>query len=186
MKKTCLVLAALATVVTVFVSGCGYSTRSLAYGKSTKIYIKPFENQVDLNINSDLSDKNPYRLYRAGMEVKVTNAVVNKFMVDGYLSVVSDEDQADLVIRGALINYNKQPLRYDQRSENVEEYRANIIVNVSLEDAVNAKTVWTEQGFVGYQEYALTGPKAKSEETAINEAIEDLAKRIVERTVEDW
>ncbi len=184
MKKISLVLTAL--ILAASVAGCGYSTRSLAYSKATKIYVKPFENKVDLNISSDLSDKNPYRLYRPGMEVKVTNAVINRFMVDGYLKVVSDEDQADLILTGALINYDKQPLRYDQRSENVEEYRANIIVNLSLEDVANAKTAWTENGFVGFQEYALTGPKAKSEDTAINEAVEDLADRIVERTVEDW
>jgi hypothetical protein len=186
MKKICLALAALVTLVSVSAAGCGYSTRSLSYSKSTKIFIKPFENQVDLNINSDLSDKNPYRIYRPGMEVNVTNAVINRFMVDGYLKVVSKEDQADLILSGALINYDKQPLRYDQRSENVEEYRANIIVNISLEDVVNSKKAWTENGFVGYKEYALTGPKAKSEESAINDAVEDLATRIVERTVEDW
>ncbi|MFA5093701.1 MAG: LptE family protein [Candidatus Omnitrophota bacterium] len=167
-------------------SGCGYSTHSLAYSKSTTIYIRPFENKVDLNIGTDLSDKNPYRLYRPGMEVKITNAVINRFQIDGYLKVVSREDDADLVLNGSLINYEKQPLRYDQLSENVEEYRANIIVDISLEDVMNSKTVWAEKGFVGYKEYALTGPKAQSEESAVNEAVEDLARRVVERTVEDW
>lgn len=184
MKRLTLTLCV--SLLAVSVIGCGYSTHSLAYGKSTKIFIRPFENKVDLNINVDYSDKNPYRLYRPGMETKITDAVINRFLVDGYLKVVSKEDQADLILSGALTNYEKQPLRYDQRSENVEEYRANIIVDISLEDTVNSKTLWSERGFVGYSEFALTGPKAQSEDTAINEAVEDLARRVVERTVEDW
>ena len=167
-------------------AGCGYSTHSLAYKKSTTIFIKPFENKVDLNINTELSDRNPYRLYRPGMETKITDAVISRFLVDGYLEVVSKEDQADLILSGALLNFEKQPLRYDQLSQNVEEYRANIIVDISLENATKSKRVWSEKGFVGFFEYNQTGPNSVSEDTAINNAIADLAKRIVERAVEDW
>ena len=167
-------------------AGCGYSTHSLAYNKSTKIFIKPFENKVDLNIDTEFSDRNPYRLYRPGMETKITDAVIDRFLVDGYLKVVSREDQADIILRGALIIFEKQPLRYDQLSQSVEEYRANIIVDMSLEDVAKNKGAWSEKGFVGFFEYNQTGPNSVSEDTAINNAIADLAKRIVERTVEDW
>jgi len=184
MKKP---LIALSMVFCMFLlGGCGYSTHSSAYSKSTKIFIKPFENKVDLNINTEFSDRTPYKLYRPGMETKITDAVINRFLVDGYLRVVSKEDQADLILSGALINFEKQPLRYDQLSENVEEYRANIVVDMSLEDVTNTKKVWNERGFVGFSEYAQSGPNAKSEDNAVNEAIDDLARRIVERTVEDW
>jgi hypothetical protein len=167
-------------------AGCGYATHSAAYKKTTKIYIKPFENKVDLNINTEYSDRNPYRLYRAGMETKITDAIINRFLVDGYLKVVSKQDDADLVLSGALVNFDKQPLRYDQRSENVDEYRANIVVDMSLEDATQNKKVWSEKGFVGFFEYNQTGLNSVSEDAAITNAIADLAKRIVERTVEDW
>ena len=167
-------------------AGCGYSTHSLVYDKVTKIFIKPFENKVDLNINTEYSDRNPYRLYRPGMETKITDAVIGRFLVDGYLKVVSREDQADIILRGALINFEKQPLRYDQLSQTVKEYRANIIVDISLEDVAKSKGAWSEKGFVGFFEYNQTGPNSVSEDTAVNGAIADLAKRIVERTVEDW
>ncbi len=170
----------------VAMAGCSYSTHSLAYKKSTTIFVKPFENKVDLNISTEYSDRNPYRLYRPGMETKITDAVISRFLVDGYLRIVSREDQADLILSGALINFEKQPLRYDQLSQNVEEYRANIIVDISLEDVTKSKRAWSEKGFVGFFEYNQTGPNSVSEDTAINGAIADLAKRIVERAVEDW
>ena len=179
-------LLAVVAVAATALAGCGYSAHSLAYDKKTKIFIKPFENKVDLNINADYSDRNPYRLYRPGLETKITDAVINRFLVDGYLKVVSREDQADLVLTGALVNYEKQPLRYDQRSESVEEYRANLFVDMSLQNIAKSKTVWTERGFVGYSEFAVTGPKSKSEAAALDEAVDDLARRVVERTIEDW
>jgi len=167
-------------------AGCGYATHTTAYKKATRIFIRPFENKVDLNIEREYSDRNPYRLYRAGMETKVTDAIIDRFLVDGYLKVVSREDDADLVLSGALINFDKQPLRYDQKSENVAEYRANIIVDMSLENVSQGKKTWSEKGFVGFFEYNQSGPNSVSEDAAINNAIADLAKRIVERTVEDW
>jgi len=148
------------------------------------IYIKPFTNKIDLTRLSTGREQLP--IYRPGMETKITDAVINRFLVDGYMKIVSREDQADLILRGALINFEKQPLRYDQLSQNVEEYRANIIVDISLEDVTKSKRVWSEKGFVGFFECNQTGPNSVSEDTAINNAIADLAKRIVERTVEDW
>jgi hypothetical protein len=186
MKKAVFLLSVFIAVTSTLFSGCGYSVRSLAYDKSTKIYVRPFENKVDLNIAEEYSDRNPYRLYRPGMETKITDAVINRFLLDGYLKVVSGEAQADLVLKGELANYEKQPLRYNEATQDVEEYRANIIVNMTLTDLKNEKTVWVEDGFTGYTEFALVGPKAISEDAAINDAVKDLARRVVERTVEDW
>lgn len=166
-------------------SGCGYSIRSLAYTRDTRIYIKPFENKVDLNIEGEYSDRYTYKLYRHRLETKITDAVIDRFLLDGYLKVVSNEGDADLVMKGELTNYEKQPLRYDDAS-NIEEYRANLIVNVALRDIKKDEVVWEESGFVGYHEFFTTGSQAESEDSAIDEAVEDLARRIVERTVEDW
>jgi len=111
--------------------------------------------------------------------------VINRFLLDGYLKVVSNEDDADLVLKGEFTNYEKQPLRYDDAS-NIEEYRANLVVNVALRDTKKDALLWEENSFVGYSEFFVTGSQAKSEDVAIDEAVEDLVRRIVERTVEDW
>ena len=174
-----------ALVMLISFSGCGYSIRSLAYGRNTKIYIKPFENKVDLNIRGEYSDRYTYKIYRHRLETKITDAVINRFLLDGYLKVVSNEADADLVMKGELSNYEKQPLRYDDAS-NIEEYRANLIVNVAVRDAKKDEVLWEENGFVGYSEFFTTGSQAKSEDVAVDEAVEDLARRIVERTVESW
>lgn len=179
-----LLLAVILSVISL--GGCGYTSRSLAYSKSTKIFIKPFENKVDMNIVGGYSDMNPYSLYRPGMETKVTDAVINRFLLDGYLKVVSRREDADLVLSGALKNYYKQALKYNEFNQTVEEYRANIIVDMELTDVNGDKVIWKETNFVGYHEFNLVGLNAETEDTAINLAVEDLATRVVERTVEDW
>ncbi len=183
-QYTILFLAAVLSVIAF--SGCGYISKSLAHAKSTKIFIKPFENKVDMNITGGYSDMNPYRLYRPGMETKVTDAVINRFLLDGSLKVVSKKEDAELILTGALKNYDKQPLKYNEFTKKVEEYRANIIVDMELADVDNDKVLWKETDFVGYYEFNLIGSNSETEDTAINHAVEDLARRVVERTVEDW
>ena len=72
------------------------------------------------------------------------------------------------------------------KNEDVEEYRITISVSLTLWDFAEDKAVWTESSFSGDTTYFTTGPLAKSEGTAVEDAIKDLARRIVERTVENW
>jgi hypothetical protein len=68
----------------------------------------------------------------------------------------------------------------------VEEYRLNLVVNLKLWDNKENKLVWQENRFTGETTYFTMGPQAKSEDSAMNDALTDLARRIVERTVEQW
>ena len=46
--------------------------------------------------------------------------------------------------------------------------------------------MWAEPSFGGDSTYLVTGSGSKSESVAIDDAVKDLAQRIIERTVEDW
>jgi len=159
-------------------SGCGYTTRSLIPSSFKTIYIATFLNNIKFDeISSD------YRTYYPGLEIKITNALIDRFVYDGNLRVVKEEE-ADLKLEGELVDYLKQPLRYSE-SDEIEEYRLSLVVNLVLKDREN-KIVWEEKNFIGDATYRLTGPLAKSESEALNDAIADLARRIVNRTVENW
>ena len=82
-------------------------------------------------------------------------------------------------------DFRKEALRYDANN-NIEEYRIALVVNLELTDQKSEKAVWTEGGFSGEAVYRTSGSLAKSETTAIRDAAKDLARRIVERTVEGW
>ena len=166
-----------------FLAGCGYTTHSLAPSLEgmSSIYIASFPNNVDFSDEQLGRNKS---LYVPLMEVQITNQVIDRFLFDGNLKIAK-EGVADLILEGALLNYRRDSLRYDE-DEGTEEYRIRIIVSLKLLNARTGDIVWEEGRFVGDATYFTEGPDAKSENTAIDEAIKDLAKRIVDRTIEDW
>lgn len=163
------------------ISGCGYTTHS-AYSKYKTIYIPPFKNKIDITNDSDINSK--YKIYRPLLDSDVTRAVINKFLFDGNLKPVKSEN-ADLTLKGEILEFRKDPVRYDD-NDNIEEYRVNMIVSLTLWNNKEDKLEWQEGSFTGDTTYFVTGAMAKSEATAINDAITDLARRVVERTVEEW
>ena len=64
-------------------SGCGYTTRSMLYGKYNTIYIAPFSNKVD--IAQETFSENKYRIYRPMLETDITKKVINRYLFDGNL-----------------------------------------------------------------------------------------------------
>lgn len=164
------------------ISGCGYTTGSLLPADIKTIHIKTFTNKID--ITREVSETSRYRTYAPLLEVNITKEVIDRFIYDGNLKVV-DEVNADLMLTGELIDYNRQVLRYDV-SDEAEEYRLSLAVSLKLRDRRSDEIMWEEQNFIGDAAYFTSGSLAKSEDTALDEAIADLARRIVERTVEGW
>ncbi len=174
-------------VLSLGLSGCGYTTRSMISTKYTTIYITPFINKID--ITSELDTGNKFRIYRPRIETDITNAVTNKYLFDGNLKPTKKEN-ADLVLKGEVVEYRKDPLRYNENDE-VTEYRMTLFVNISLWDNKAEKMLWQSDRFSGYYEYftsayTLTNVTPKTDDQALDLALDDLARRVVERTVNEW
>ena len=159
-------------------TGCGYSTRSLLPSSIKTIHIAPFKNKISYTTD------NTRNLYLPLLEIKVRNAVVDRFLFDGHMKV-KDSETADVVLKGNLLGYEREVLRYTDNND-VQEYRIRITVSIELWDSRTEKTLWSEPSFAGETTYFITGAQAKSEDTALQDALTDLARRIVERTIEDW
>jgi hypothetical protein len=180
-------LAAICCLLPAALSGCGYTTRSMLSGKYRTIYITPFLNKVD--ITQEAYSASRYRIYRPLLETDITRRVINRYLFDGNLKPAKEE-LADLVLKGELVEYRKDPLSYTADNTDVTEYRINIYVNLSLWDRKENKLVWEENRFNGnatfFTSFASGNVIQITENAAVNKAIEDLSRRIVERTVEQW
>ncbi len=178
-----IVLFSLIVLITVSLTACGYSTSgaNLPAGIKT-IHVLPFKNKID--ITSEVTTLDRFRSYRPLLEVDIRNAVIDRFLLDGALKI-DDSENADWILEGELAEFRKDALKYTSDDETVKEYRINIIVNISLFDK-DGRIVWSEPGFTADSTYFTQGANAKSEVTAIDDALTDLARRIVERVVEDW
>ncbi len=167
-------------------AGCGYTTRSMISNKYRTIHIKQFINRIDITRETDAASK--YKLYKPSLETDITKSVIDKFLFDGNLKPVKEEN-ADLILKGELMEFRRDPLRTENNE--VQEYRVNIVVSISLWDKKEDKLVWQENTFTGDYTYyprssTLPNVVEKDDDLAVNEAIVDLSRRIVERTVEQW
>ncbi len=158
--------------------GCGYTTQSALPARLKTICVEPFVNNIDYTASDDR------QIYFPLLEVKVRNAIIDRFLFDGNLRV-AEKDQADLVLSGELIRYERYALRYTD-NDDVQEYRVHVIVNLVMKDCRQNEVFWEESGFAGEATYFVSGAMATTESSALEEATVDLARRVVERTIENW
>ena len=162
-------------------SGCGYTTKSNLPENLKRIHVAPVKNGVDLT--SEISDKTPFRVYRPGIEVELTNAIINRFIFDGTLKVTAPE-KADAVVEATLADYRRDALRYDE-GDNVQEYRLSISMDVNVVQTADKKVLWHER-VTGDTTFFLSGQRSITEDEASAKAVEDAARRVVEKTIEYW
>ena len=162
-------------------SGCGYTQKSLLPGNIKSVYVAPVKSEI--NLASEINDKNHFRVYRPGIEVDITNVIINRFIFDGTLRVAAP-DKANAVVEAKLMDYRRDALRYTE-GEDVQEYRLSVILDVTVTQAVDHKILWHET-IVGDSSFFLSGARAISEDQAAANAVEDLARRVVEKTIELW
>ncbi len=157
---------------------CGYSARSLLPSSLRTVHVEAFKNNI-LYTEEQKRD-----IYIPLLEVRVRNAIIDRFLFDGSLKT-ADPALADLTLSGELKGYERNVLRSDE-DQNVQEYRIHIIISLVLKDNHKKLVRWEEPEFVGETTYFVTGPHAKTEAAAIEDALKDLGRRVVERTIEDW
>jgi len=158
--------------------GCGYTFRSNLPSHIKTIYIEKFNNEIEF-----ISESTDYSSYFPGLENDLTEVVEERFIFEGTLKLVDEKAKADLVLTGDLTDYIKQPLRYSD--DEVEEYRLSIVVNCEIKDVKEDEIFWKDS-IVGDTTYFVIGTLAKTETEAVNQSVEDLARRIVEKTVVKW
>ncbi len=180
--KSRLFLALMLSVLVTGQTGCGYTTSTIGASGFKTIYVSNFANKI--NLTEEVTDKRQYTGYRSGMELSITRAIIDRFVVDGNLRI-GTKAQSDLIMDGDLIDFTKESLRFDS-DENVIEYRLKVIVDLRVTDRETGELLINEKSFTGESTYRTSGQYAKSESAAIQDAVRDLAVRVVERVVENW
>lgn len=124
------------------------------------------------------------------VDVEVTKAVVDEFLADGRLKVVSSE-AADLVLKGSVTKFDMTPSGYTPDNY-VQSYRVSIGVNVAVEDVKTHKLIWQEKGLgsVFVSSYPVTLGDITStkiaKESALKSASRDVASTLRSRLLEGF
>jgi outer membrane lipopolysaccharide assembly protein LptE/RlpB len=124
------------------------------------------------------------------VDVEVTKAVVNEFLTDGRLKVVSAES-ADLVLKGTVTKFDMTPTAYTINNY-VQSYTVSLAVNVAVDEVKTHKRIWQESGIsavfnVSYNVSIgdITATKI-AKETALKSASRDVASTLRSRLLEGF
>jgi hypothetical protein len=101
---------------------------------------------------------------------------------------VIDEYDADSKLIGEIVSYKKEALSYDVH-ELVHEYNLAIVVSVTFRDARSGEVIWREKSMyesVSYFTVETSEGRAETEDEALERLAEELAQKIVNRTMQGW
>ncbi len=149
------------TFCLIFVSCCGYSTRSLLPDYMHKIHIRLFENQT----------------FKIGLDERATSSVIEAFRSGSNLRIV-DENNADIIIEGTVSNYAKDPYTYTS-NQTITAYRISVTFAVRCVDVVRNDIFW-EGSVADWATYD------SDEEGAIDEAVRKTADKLVNTILTSW
>lgn len=162
-------------VLSAGLSGCGYTNQTVLPRNIKTIAVRTVKNKIPVR---------QVYAYVPGLEIDITNAVIERLHHDGNLRV-TNEDEADAVLDASLIGFEQEGLRFTSL-ESVEEFRLFIILDLRLLDAKTNEMIWHEPNFSGDTEYFVSDVRSLNREEAAERAIERLARNVVDRIVEDW
>lgn len=146
--------------------GCGYSTRfPVPEGVST-IAVELFQNRT---------------LYRE-VEFEFTNALRREVSAKTSLDIASP-DEADAVITGEIIDYQRRILR-ESRSDRPTEYRIIVTVSYKVTNQKTGAVIAERKRLRRGADYQLL--RGQVERQAREEAIRELARNLVQDAFHRW
>jgi hypothetical protein len=144
-------------------SGCAwYSTSAGGAGSFRSIAVPLVENEsLEPEIHQTLTD-----------------SLVEAFVRSGALKVV-DEDVADVVLRGTVVEVQEEPFTYGDQAD---QFRVTLYINVVCVDAREKKTIWEERRLRGFGIYNASEERSVARRAGMSEAIGMVTQDILDRT----
>ena len=146
-------------------TGCGVYTFS-PKGKSDikSVAVERFENQTA----------------EYGLEDRMTDQIIDAFIADGALKVLSPE-YADALLIGTLTSYLRKPYRYDENDQ-VQSYSVTMGFDITLRNPADDTEIWKEK----VSQIGIYDIETQTEEDGQQAAIDLLIEAIINRTTKSW
>ncbi len=112
----------------------------------------------------------------------ITSEVVDAIIKDGNMKVVS-EFQADAIVTGTIIDIIEEADTFSKEEE-ADQFRIRVFADVQFFDRKKNSVIWEENRMEGWARFSSSD--ISSRESGIEEALEMLAKEIIDKTVSGW
>ncbi len=146
--------------LSVVVSGCGYTyATSRLSDEYATIAVPTFKNES----------------FEPDIQILVTNLLVRELMVDGRLGIVDDPAMADLVLDGAITDFEARAISYSTEDE-IGQFKIAILGRASLTDTRTGKVIWQKDSLRGGYFYQTRGGRTREEAL---ERLENLVETLI-------
>ncbi len=148
-------------------SGCSYYNVSGSLPSHIKTVAVPiFENET---VEIDIVEG-------------ITEEVIDAIIEDGNMKVVS-EFQSDAIVNGIIIDIIEEADTFS-KDEEADQFKIRIFAKVQFFDRKKNSVIWEEERMEGWARFDTSD--TSSREDGIKEALEMLAKEIIDKTVSGW
>lgn len=87
---------------------------------------------------------------------QLPEAIAREFISRTRYQIVNDPNQADAVLRGAVVNYVAYPTIFDQQTGRASGFQVNLTLQVSLTERATGKVIYSRPNFEMHQRYELS------------------------------
>lgn len=167
-KRLCLTLLTLGTLLPL--AGCGYQTTSLQ---------RPGIHTVACPIWTRGQD-----IYRRDIEIRLTKAIVDRVNMTGYKVV--DGDRADTKLTGSIDAIDQKVLSNNPDTGDAREMQIAFTVSFRWEDLRTGDVLVERKNFIVATTYLPTDPYNERFFRGSEDALDEIARRVVETMEADW
>jgi hypothetical protein len=162
-RRTSAVLLIL--TVSLLPTACGvYSFNSRGKSTISTLSVEPFENQTS----------------QYGLADLMTEAVVDAFIADGTMKVVSPE-VAEAILVGKLIRYERVAQEFNENDQ-VSRYKVLVGVDISLKNPADQSDFWSVQVTLD----GIYDAETQTEEDGQQLVAEQLVEAVLNKTTKSW
>ena len=117
-------------------------------------------------------------------------AISREFIARTRYRIVSDPQQADAILRGAVINFFSYPTVIDQATGRASGLQVNVTMAVSLVERSTGKVIFTRPSFDVRQRYEISTTSAtayfEESDAALDRLSRDVARDVVSAILESF
>lgn len=124
-------------------------------------------------------------VYRRDVERRLSEAIIKRLELDTPYKVV-DKSKADTLLEGVLTGYGQRVMSFDPATGNPRDIEVTLFVNFTWTDLRNGDILVQKEKFRATGVYYPTAPFAEDPYIGAEDALNQLAKRIVETLEKPW
>ncbi len=116
-------------------------------------------------------------------------AISREFLSRTRYQIVNDQNQADAVLRGAVVNYIAYPTIIDQQTGRASGLQVNVTLQVFLTERATGKVIYSRPSYEAHERYELSinaNTYFEESDAALDRLARDVARDLVSSILENF